>query len=457
MNFLSKIIHHRAINKYLWMTLILSMPMGSYLFPIQTPIITLTVFRLTLILFFIHQFISQQWYFPKQRVSRYLLFFMLFFLLYATVSLLWAPHFIYAIKEIFYIAIGLAMIYQISFFMQDDFDYFNIGLKAFFLGLGIILLISIYEHFSLNHLPSDFSDHLNHIHPKHGDHKIPFATFGNPNNLAVYLVFSIILLRAYAWHTDKNKLLTNIFTALSVGIIILTNSKFSIIALIVFFIFECFLYVISKNHFKFSSLFRYSKWIGLAAFITACVYFGGQQLIGYYENPKPVNEKDSEVLMIAVQAPQQPDTLLNSNQIRLNLIKNGIHFFKESKGLGQGAGSFRYLIESDKGPYPTRGIVNPHSWIFKLLANYGILITLLFIGWLGYCAIIVIKGMIIIRKHTQLIPLIFIAGGILLTYPLISNAPSSFVTNTVNWAMLITLAITCDKILMKLKQSPKKV
>ncbi|NLF42382.1 MAG: O-antigen ligase family protein, partial [Bacteroidales bacterium] len=336
-------------------------------------------------------------------------------------------------------------------------DYFNIGLKAFFLGLGIILLISIYEHLFLNHLPSDFSNHLNHIPPTHGDHKVPFATFGNPNNLAVYLVFSVILLRAYAWHTDKNKLLTNILTALSIGIIILTSSKFSIIALIVFFIFECFLYVISKNHFKISFLTRYSKWIGLAVFIMACVYFGGQQLIGYYENPKPINERDSEILMLSVQSPHQQDTIINSNQIRLNLVKNGIHFFKESKGFGQGAGSFRYLIESGKGPYPTRNIVNPHSWIFKLLANYGIPITLFFIGWLVYCAIIVIKGMIVIREHTKLIPYIFIGGGILLTYPFISNAPSSFVTNTVNWTMLITLAITCDKILMKLKQSPKKV
>lgn len=432
------------------------MPMSSYLFPVQTPIITLSVFRFSLILFFIHQFISRQWYFPKYTVSRYLIFFMIFFLLYAIISLLWTTHFVYAIKEIFYIVIGLAIMYQISFFMQDDFDFFDIGQKAFFLGLGIILLLSVYEHISLNHLPSDFSNHLNHLNPKHGDHKLPFATFGNPNNMAVYLVFSVILLRAYRWHTDKNKLLTNVFTALSVWVTILTSSKFSIIALIVFFIFECFLYVISRNHLKISFLFRYSKWIGLAALISVCIYLGGQQLIGYYENPKPLHDRDSEVLMIAVQAPHQSDTLLTSNQIRLNLVRNGIHFFKESKGLGQGAGSFRSLIETDKGPFPTQGIVNPHSWIFELLANYGILITLLFIGWLVYCAVIVIKGLIAIKEHTKLMSFIYIAGGILLTYPFISNAPSSFVSNTINWSMLITLAISCDKILTILNQSQEK-
>ena len=73
---------------------------------------------------------------------------------------------------------------------------------------------------------------------------------------------------------------------------------------------------------------------------------------------------------------------VNSDAVRMNLIRNGLVFLKETFGFGVGTGNADYWMQTEP-VYYVRGFTNMHNWWVEILTNYGILLFVLYI--LFYC------------------------------------------------------------------------
>lgn len=123
-----------------------------------------------------------------------------------------------------------------------------------------------------------------------------------------------------------------------------------------------------------------------------------------------------------------------SDNIRINLMKNGIDMIKKDPVFGGGPGSFRINHRENKFVYPTDTVSNPHNFVIEILSQFGIF------GW-GYFGILIF---ILFRTFTnKSIP----AGRktiliiLIILYPFIGLIPSSFLYINLHWLFLPL--ITC--------------
>ena len=78
-------------------------------------------------------------------------------------------------------------------------------------------------------------------------------------------------------------------------------------------------------------------------------------------------------------------TNLNSNNVRINLILNGLEFYKTSPFIGLGAGNLDYYL-ANNAIYPTNGITKMHNLYLEILVTYGIFIFIAYlIFYFGMC------------------------------------------------------------------------
>lgn len=63
----------------------------------------------------------------------------------------------------------------------------------------------------------------------------------------------------------------------------------------------------------------------------------------------------------------------SSDNVRLNLIKNGAKLFLEHPFLGNGSGSFERRHLEKSVPYSTNEIINPHNFMVEMVVKYGAL------------------------------------------------------------------------------------
>lgn len=83
-----------------------------------------------------------------------------------------------------------------------------------------------------------------------------------------------------------------------------------------------------------------------------------------------------------------------TSSIRLNLVQNGFWMLWDSHLLGKGPGSFPDQMASGRPPYDAFHIVNPHSGVIEIIAQYGILGAL---AWLGALVALVVSASRVIR------------------------------------------------------------
>ena len=134
---------------------------------------------------------------------------------------------------------------------------------------------------------------------------------------------------------------------------------------------------------------------------------------------------------------------LPSNIIRKNLILNGYDFFKESKGLGVGAGNYMKYIQLGKGEYETDGVDSPHNWLIEIISQYGIIIVILFIFLIFYIFKVIyfsIKKIGFSQKHLLILMLLF-------CYMVMSNSNSIFMPLPINWLIFSFILLHTDDLL----------
>jgi O-antigen ligase len=126
---------------------------------------------------------------------------------------------------------------------------------------------------------------------------------------------------------------------------------------------------------------------------------------------------------------------LNSNEVRLNLLLNGIDFIKEEPLIGIGPGAFRMHHKEHKVSNPTETVIGAHNFPIEIVSQYGLF------GWLYLLIVlsILIAFLLKYKKNKQNGMDWIIAFFIFL--PLLWLLPSSFLYLDLNWMILPLLII----------------
>ena len=78
-----------------------------------------------------------------------------------------------------------------------------------------------------------------------------------------------------------------------------------------------------------------------------------------------------------------------ASQERFNLMLDGVVMLRRSLWLGVGPGGFPYVMQTQSFPFPTNGVIEPHSAMVEIVAQYGlsifIALTLAVIGVMRWC------------------------------------------------------------------------
>jgi len=355
----SKIKIYSILKLLFWLTIItaitrsafLNIPFGSYHLFLFRFILPLMLFLIALQILLNRGKIV----FAFKQIKFYLLFLTVWFG-YAILSLSWVSSMLPALKQIFFLFVGLILIILILLYLREQKD-----LKNFYI-LWLLLLvflvgIGLWEMFSGHRLSSS-----GYFDTEWANKKIwPTATFHNTNDFASFLALSIPFIWGWLRYGKKRILKWLICFPLLIGglfLLIKTMSRLNYLAVLleIIFITICFL----KTNKKI-------KGVGIVGLIIVLI------LIFYFQLHLKLFE------FLKQFTPYTITHTSSSGIARLAVIKNCLSGLFDSYGFGVGAGNIEFHI-AHFARYPIiNGILAPHNWWIEILANYGIFI---FIGYL---------------------------------------------------------------------------
>ncbi|WP_339060566.1 O-antigen ligase family protein [Tepidibacillus marianensis] len=286
-----------------------------------------------------------------------IVWFLIFWFIYALVSMLWADSTLDAIKNINHLFVGFSLIIFVVFFFIDQLDYLR------FYNLWIIILISLLIIGLWNVLTGHQLGVSTLVGLTNDQRFTPTSVFHNQNDFATYLAlslpFTLTLIRhgRNIWISISGLLLTLI----NIYLVFLTYSRSNYLAIAMGLVFWFLFYLSRKEKLLIIGL-------ALVGVILLIILF-----------PEPFHAA-IDILRIQIDSLFVHDQGKESVNVRLNLIKNSLLFLYDHYGFGVGAGNAEYHMGHFR-VYDTAGIVNVHNWWFELLVNYGVII---FVGYIYF-------------------------------------------------------------------------
>ncbi|MGG4038993.1 teichuronic acid biosynthesis protein TuaE [Heyndrickxia ginsengihumi] len=287
------------------------------------------------------------------------LFFLLFWLTYGFISLLWAKSITDGIKYLFLLGIGIAFVFLSVFAFTKIkhlllFYYIWLGMTVVLLCLGLI------NHFAHVQLPS--STLYGGSAYKLG---YPTAVFTNQNDFATFLTISFFFYLAVVKNSKSisMKIASIILAVLSIYIIYLTESRASLLAIMIGLV-------------AYVWLLLPSTWKKITGIAGAALV-----LIGMIAISSPLLHKVHDMYMLAGQ--YSSTERLPSNLIRFNLLLSTFHYIAQSYGFGVGAGNIPYYLEHES-IYNTNQIYEVHNWLAEIMGNFGIFMVFGYITMYAY-------------------------------------------------------------------------
>ncbi|MEH7235748.1 O-antigen ligase family protein [Bacillus sp. JJ1562] len=320
-------------------------------FLINVPIgpLHVTLLRIVLFLFGLYLFIKYVLLFNPLHIQpiKPALVFLIAWFLYGVVSILWATNKVEGIKELYYFAVFILLVFSIieTLNRRDILKWINYS----FILIGILTIL-------LSLLELAFNFHLSTSRyvieaDKYGGLGLRVATafFYNENDLSLFLVMiTPFFLMTFRKSGFQLLILGSIFF-----IMFMNGSRIAILAFLILIL--IFLFILYRPHlvniFKFLLIFT-------PLFIGVAIYFSGD-----------IVDKIIEVTGIFEQG---------STSTRINLILTGIYSIVHSFFLGVGAGNYQFHVN----PEVTSGIVNPHNWWIEVGTNYGVDIFVFYLAFL---------------------------------------------------------------------------
>ncbi|MBK7128339.1 MAG: hypothetical protein IPH66_03105 [Crocinitomicaceae bacterium] len=171
--------------------------------------------------------------------------------------------------------------------------------------------------------------------------------------------------------------------------------------------------------------------VGAIVFIPMEKYYG--PIWKFKETGKELDNMNEMISMSQIS--KQNKIEMNSNKIRVALIKNGLDYTLQSRLIGIGPGQFRYKERTNDKKYYTTTVEGPHFWFIEIVSQYGILI---FLGYLFFLWMIFFNAVKQVKKDAEKSFYIILS---LFVFCAISVMPSAFLILDINWIFILTLII----------------
>jgi teichuronic acid biosynthesis protein TuaE len=296
--------------------------------------------------------------------------FLLIWIAYAFISTLWAADQIAALKNIVFLFSGISIIFFIVYYF-NSFFYLKL---LFWLWLLIFIAqipIGLWEISTGNHLGNSM---MLLMLDKPWLKFAPTTIFGNENDFATFIALTFPMV--IVWIRYYKNIFSRIF-----GLFVLLAGLYLLIMTLSR---SNYLSVITGFVFWFVFLLRLNKKI-----VVTVVSFLVGIIVIFTFIEETVKIKETFVNQMSS---FQLESANQSNNIRMNLLKNAVFFTANSMGFGVGAGNAEYYMDMFK-IYPVGGVTNVHNWWAEILVNYGLIIffgyillyiTLVFNLWCVY-------------------------------------------------------------------------
>lgn len=289
----------------------------------------------------------------KKGPNSYSIKFMVFWFFYSILTLGWVHDYVGWIKSVYFIGLGLLSILIISNYFNKSTDI----LKAFKIMSIMILfhnVIGWYEILSKNYifLSADKTAYFARF-------GLPVSSFNNPNDYAMFLLFSIGILYVCSVNS-KSKNFTLYYISLiisSLTLLVFTTSRANIVGVLLGLVFYI---ALSFKKRKTRNGLIISLMIAIVIISIFPNYFS--DLITIIGDNLYIKLSEG----------------MGSDVTRLNLIKNGMFFLFSTLGFGTGAGNIEYWMENNS-LYNTFGVVNMHNWWIEILVGYGLIVFILYV------------------------------------------------------------------------------
>ena len=347
-------------------------------------------------------------------------------------SILWATDRSASLRELLSVTIGLAVAIALLANSTDQKSIVRTLVTGWTVTFTVTAILGVYERLSGHHL----SNYLAGVTLPQGFSYPIASTFGNPDAYAAFLVtaFPFLLLGL----TRAQNLYSRIFFAACqpflLLLLLLTGSRVCISAY--------FLQVIVAAVILARTRYRLVL-VGSGAALVALILTGiaAEPLVRIFPF-LPSKLFATGGLGSIVQELASSD---GSGGQRLNLIRDGLWMTEQTHGIGVGAGNFEANVLA--APFPTRGLVNPHSLWVEILSQYGTIVFLLFVFWIAFC---LIAGIRLIGRSRATVTPSTRALGLALILSVLGNvvavnAASSYLESSTNWIFIGCLGVLAAK------------
>ena len=307
------------------------------------------------------------------RVRLYLRFFGIW-LAYAILSVGWAFSKNDAMRDIVFLFMGVSVIYLVVHYFRDYRDlrrFHHLWLIVF----GALLILGVWEHLTWQHLPISRL----YLESRPDLRALPTSVFHNPNDHATYLALSIPFAISMVRYTQSvfSRLLSLAGIAIGLYFVVIVGSRANILAILLEI---AFLFLLLTN------VEQKIKFIIVTVICSTVVLF---LLPGI--GVSLFSRISREVMSLA-------ELSSGSMGVRINLVRNGLIFFRSSIGFGVGAGNAECWMRKF-AIYDTAGVLNLHNWWVEILVNYGIVI---FLGYAVMYIGVMINLLRIWRRATEI-------------------------------------------------------
>ena len=322
-------------------------------------ILFLLVFSLCTVMFFNN---DQRLRFYSGKLSSSYASFYLFWLFYSLISVAWSQSITGWLKANIFIGIGVFTILFIHLFIKEKKDILNL-FKCIAAGVSLHVIIGLFEILTGHYFwASDYF--MSKYRPEYASilNRYPISIYANHNDYATVLLMGSFLYIFMIRHTKKVKIKLWYLSMLvsSVFLINQTDSRANLLAFFIGIGVMGILYFTSIIH---------RKWVISGAIGVVILSFLGITL------RSSLREKLLSAISLITGNVVYDGS---SNMTRINLIKNGFYFLRETLGFGVGAGNIEHVMQSNP-PYQIGTIIHMHNWWMEILTGYGVIIFALYL------------------------------------------------------------------------------
>lgn len=273
-------------------------------------------------------------------------------ILYSLVSILWVNNYYLWFKSVFFLITGLLACIEIIEYLKKEKNLKILINWIIFIAI-IFEMVGLYEYFTGNYIFTKNKSWLDALEIY--KFRSPIFVSGNPNDYALVISFFlfVILIKYKESIKYHKKTFYLIMILISLFLIVVSTSRAVIIAVFVSLLF--YFYMNRKRN----SLIRNIIFIITIIIISIILI---NILIKYGLIEFNINSGGSD-------------------SIRLNLIKNGLYFLKNTAFIGVGSGNVEHWM-SKYPKYFVGKTTNLHNWWIEVLVDYGIIIFVLYISYL---------------------------------------------------------------------------